>query len=232
MATTPLYPMHLKIAGRLCVVIGGGAVALRKVRSLLDCGAKVRVISSGAHETLRQLAREGELEWFARDYAEGDLSGAFLAFAATNNRQVQARIAAEAESNAVLLNSADDPQGSHFHVPAHFRRGRMLLSVSTGGASPALARKIRKQLEGIFPESYAVAVELLALIREEVVGTNEDTATHTALFRRLLEQGFIDTVVRGDWFEIQMLLLRELPPEIDGVDILKRFLAAHDADSN
>lgn len=228
MVATPLYPLHLKIAGRLCIVVGGGGVAVRKVRSLLRCRAKVRVISGTVQHELQQLAREDQLEWFGRDYAEGDLRGAFLVFAATNDRTIQEKIAAEAEQMGVLLNSADDPHASHFHVPAHFRRGRMLVSISTGGASPALAKKIRRELEGIVPEQYGAVVELMALIREEVVGSNEDTAAHTAFFRRLLEHGFIDIVLRGDWFQLQMLLLRELPAGIDGVEIMKRFVATQE----
>jgi precorrin-2 dehydrogenase/sirohydrochlorin ferrochelatase len=228
---TPLYPINLKISGHLCLVIGGGTVALRKVRGLLQCGAKVRVVSEQAHKELQQLAQHGRIEWFARDFAEGDLRGAFLAYAATDNRQVQLQIEAEAERSRVLLNSIDDPQASNFHVPAHFRRGRMLVSVSTGGASPALAKKLRQQLEGIFPPAYDAVTELLAIIREKVVGDDGDIDAHTALFHRLLDHGFVEIVLRQDWFEVQMLLLRELPRGIDGVEIIKRFLAKHDSES-
>ena len=156
-----LYPVNLQLSDRLCLVIGGGPVALRKTLSLLAGGARVRLVSPELIPELARIARSGAVEWLAREYVEGDLFGAFLAFAATDNRQAQKKIAAEADRYGVLLNSADDPQGSHFHVPAHFRRGRMLVTVATGGGSPALAKLIRRRLEREIVGEYAQVVELL-----------------------------------------------------------------------
>lgn len=222
------YPINIRIADRLCLVIGGGSVALRKVKGLLQGGARVRVISPEVEPELQRMSELQEIEWLEREYVEGDLRGAFLAFAVTDNSGVQDIIMTEAERSAVLLNSADDPQRSDFHVPAHFRRGKMLITVSTGGGSPALAKRIREQLEDNIVPEYEAVVDLLSLIRNQVVGRNDDSASHAELFRRLLHAGVVDLLLEAKWFELQMLLLRELPDDIDAVALMRQFLEKHD----
>lgn len=222
------YPINIRIADRLCLVIGGGSVALRKVKGLLQAGARVRVISPEVEPELQRMSELQEIEWLEREYVEGDLRGAFLAFAVTDNSAVQDIIMTEAERSAVLLNSADDPQRSDFHVPAHFRRGKMLITVSTGGGSPALAKRIREQLEDNIVPEYEAVVDLLSLIRNQVVGRNDDSASHAELFRRLLHAGVVDLLLEAKWFELQMLLLRELPEDIDAVALMRQFLEKHD----
>ena len=224
----PFYPVNLRINNRLCVVIGGGGVALRKVVGLLQGEARIRVISPRVETELRILSDAGKLEWLERCYVEGDLKGAFLCFAATNDRGVQLRIKSEAAKSLCILNSADDPGGSDFHVPAHFRRGKMLITISTGGGSPALARKIREQLEEAIGPEYEAVVDLLALIREKLLAGPGEAAVHTELFRRLLHKGVVDLLLEANWFELQMLLLRELPKEIDAVALVRQFLEKHD----
>jgi len=219
-----LYPVNLQLSDRLCLVIGGGPVALRKTLSLLAGDARVRLVSPELIPELARIARSGAVEWLAREYVEGDLFGAFLAFAATDNRQAQKKIAAEASRYGVLLNSADDPQGSDFHVPAHFRRGRMLVTVSTGGGSPALAKVIRRRLEGEIVGEYAQVVELLGLIRSELQGSKESAEGHGRLFEALFAGGLIELVLAAQWFDLQVLLLEKLPPSIDAVALMKRFI--------
>ncbi len=223
-----LYPVNLNITDKLCLVVGGGAVALRKTKSLLASGAKIRLISPEVLAELNVLAQSKEIEWFERGFVEGDLKGVFLVFAATNNPDVQVLIVEEAAKYSVLLNSADDPRNSHFHVPAHFRRGKMLVTVSTGGGSPALAKKIRQQLEFEFAPEYEVVVELLSLIREKVVGLDDDSVIHGQLFRRLLQQEIVELVLKAKWFDLQMMLLRELPESADAVTLMKKFLEKYD----
>ncbi len=220
----PLYPVNLNIVDKLCLVVGGGVVALRKTKSLLACGARIRVISPEIHSELRVLTRQNEIEWFARGFVEGDVKDAFLIFATTDSPDVQRLITREAAKYKVLLNSVDDPGNSHFHVPAHFRRGEMLFTVSTGGSSPALAKKIRQHLEMEFVPEYAVVVELMSLIREKIVGLDTDSEVNGELFRRLLQLGIVDLVLTANWFELQMMLLRELPEEADAVELLKKIV--------
>jgi len=223
-----LYPVNVNIADRLCLVVGGGAVAFRKTKSLLAGGAKIRVISPEVQSGLKELAKNDEIEWFARGFVEGDLKGAFLVFAATNDHNVQVLIGKEAAKYSVLLNSADDPRNSDFHVPAHFRRGEMLVTVSTGGSSPALAGKIRQKLEMELAPEYAIVVDLLSLIREQVVGLETDSVENGELFRRLLQQKIVELVLEANWFDLQMMLLRELPEAVDAIMLMKTILEKYD----
>jgi precorrin-2 dehydrogenase / sirohydrochlorin ferrochelatase len=224
----PYYPVNLQINNRLCVVVGGGGVALRKVKGLMEADARIRVISPTIDLELKILADVGKIEWLKREYVEGDLQGAFLVFAVTNDREVQARIKIEAGKSIAILNSGNDPSGSDFHIPAHFRRGKLLVTVSTGGGSPAFAKKMREQLEEEIGPEYEAVVDLLALIRERSVGGNEGVASHGELFHRLLHLGIVNLLLEENWFELQMLLLRELPEGIDAVALVRRFLEKHD----
>ena len=223
-----LYPVNLNITNKLCLVVGGGGVALRKTRSLLAGGARIRVISPTLHPAFEGFIENRAIEWFGRGFAEGDLKGVFLVFAATNDHAVQALVSREAEKYPVLLNSVDDPQNSHFHVPAHFRRGKLMVTVSTGGSSPALAKKLRQQLETELVPGYEMVVEILGLVRDKVVGPDENSSVNGELFRRLLEQGIVELILEANWFGLQMMLLRELPDSVDGVALMKNFLEQFD----
>lgn len=222
-----LYPVNLNIEEKLCVIIGGGSVALRKTKGLLLAGAKVRVVSPVIHKELLLLYRSGKIEWIERAYVHGDLMEASLVFAATDNRAVQAEIMADAEKSEVLINSVDDPRRSDFHLPANFRRGKMLVTVSTSGGSPALASRLRKQLETIVGEEYEAVVFLLSLVRQEVIALNDDSASHSQLFHRLLDLPLVQLIKDKNWFNLQMLLLDELPEEVDGVTIMRQFIEEH-----
>lgn len=223
-----LYPINLKVSDRLCVVVGGGSVAFRKVKSLLDCGAVVRIVSPYVEDGLKEIILDKHVEWFDREYVEGDLYGAFLVFAATNNLDVQKQVKEEAREYKVLINSVDDPVACDFHVPAHFRRGKMLVTVSTGGGSPALSKQIREWLEEEIGQEYEAVVDLLAMVREAVVSRDDDSSSHKELFQRLLQSDIVRLVREGNWFDLQMVLLQELPEEIDSVTLMKRFLHEHD----
>jgi len=223
-----LYPINLNIENSLCLVVGGGAVAFRKIRGLLQVDAKVRVISPELIPDLRLLADNGTVEWFERPFVEGDLDAVSLVFAATNNRKVQLLVKEEARKNRVLLNSADAPVESDFHVPAHFRRGPMIVTVSTGGGSPALAKKIRKQLENEIVPEYQGVVELMGMIREGVISLNDDQAVSGEIFRSLLEGDLVEYVLEENWFDLQMLLLQKLPEELDSAALMKTFLQSQD----
>jgi len=223
-----LYPVNLKIENNLCLVVGGGVVALRKCQGLLQARAKVRVISPELVQELQTLSETGVVEWFERPFVEGDLEGVQLVFAATNNRQVQLLIESEAKKHSVLLNSADAPTESDFHVPAHFRRGPMLVTISTGGGSPALAKKLRIQLENEIGPEYAAVVELMRLVREGVIKHSGDSLVSGDIFRRLIEGDLVDSVLEKNWFDVQMLLLQELPEAVDSVALMKVFIESQD----
>jgi len=223
-----LYPVNLQLCDRLCVGIGGGNVAFRKIKSLLICDAAVRVVSPYVQVSLKKIILERRMEWLERGYVEGDLRGAFLAFAATSDPDVQQRVKEEAEKYNIILNSADDPEGSDFHVPAHFRRGKMLVTVSTAGSSPALSKQMREWLEQEIGPEYEAIVGFLSMVRDTVVSRDKDFATHKELFQNLLKADIVKLIRDGNWFDLQMLLLQELPEDVDSITLIRRFLDVHD----
>ncbi|MEE9366117.1 MAG: bifunctional precorrin-2 dehydrogenase/sirohydrochlorin ferrochelatase [Dehalococcoidales bacterium] len=162
------YPVFLNIGGRKCVVVGGGQVALRKVKALLEHGADVKIISPDLCPELVQLAGSGEIHSLNREYHTGDLAGAFVAIAATDNIDINRQVVAEARSKAVLINVVDDAENSDFIVPSYLRRGQVTIAVSTAGKSPALARKIRSRLEKELGDEYALLALLINEVRSEV----------------------------------------------------------------
>ena len=189
------YPIFLNIEGRRCIVIGGGPVAERKVAGLLQEGARVTVISPSLTKCLESWANEGKIRHLARDYREGDLAGYRLAFVATDDDGVNAAVAREGREQGVWVNAADDPAHCDFILPSVLRRGELVVAVATGGASPALSRAIREELETYFTEDYATLAAIVGKVRQELqeqssVPTPE--AWHNALdgkLRRLIREG-------------------------------------------
>ena len=162
------YPMFLNIGGKRCIVVGGGQVALRKVRTLLEHGADIEVISPELCPELTELSRQGKISASYRQYQSGDLQKALIAVAATNDTDINQRVVKEARSEGVLVNVADDLENSDFIVPSYTRRGGVTIAVSTAGKSPALARKIRTRLEQELGDEYASLVRLINEVRAEL----------------------------------------------------------------
>jgi precorrin-2 dehydrogenase/sirohydrochlorin ferrochelatase len=163
---TTFYPVYLNLEGRRCVVIGGGQVAEGKILKLIDSGAKIIVISPDATPAIRDAADRGVIEFNLRMHQSGDLQGAFLAIAATNDRVVNQEIFEEAEKLGVLLNAVDDPPRCSFIAPSIVERGPVTLAISTGGASPALARKLRETLAKSPALDWADATSVLSKARQ------------------------------------------------------------------
>lgn len=157
------YPVCVDMAGRACLVVGGGAVAERKASGLLESGARVTVVSPALTARLEAWAREGQIRAIRRGYEPGDLADQSLVFVATDDGAVNAAVAADARAAGVLINAADDPAHCDFIIPAVLRRGALTVAVSTGGASPALSRAVRDELETHFDrEDYASLLEVAA----------------------------------------------------------------------
>lgn len=163
---TTFYPVFLNLEERRCIVIGGGQIAEGKILKLIDSGAKITVISPDATQAIRDAAACGDIELDLRKYQNGDLQGAFLVIAATNDRVVNQGIFEEAEDLGVLLNAVDDPARCSFIAPSIIERGPVTLAVSTGGASPALARKLRETLAESPALDWADATTILAKARQ------------------------------------------------------------------
>ncbi|WP_276723126.1 precorrin-2 dehydrogenase/sirohydrochlorin ferrochelatase family protein [Selenomonas noxia] len=165
-----LYPLNIDLSGRTIIVVGGGKVAERKVCGILAAGAdvSVRVIAPDISARLRALARTGKIAWMKESYSYRMLEGAFLVYAATDKREINASVAAEAKECGILVNIADDPYGSSFQIPSSVRRGDLLLTASTGGGSPALARSIRMELEQLYPAAFGLWLKRVVILRSEL----------------------------------------------------------------
>ncbi len=168
MNSVPLFPMFLKLNGRPCLVVGAGRLGEQKIRGLIESGAQVRVVAPTATAAIVEAAERGALTWLQRPYGSSDLNGVFLVVAATSSTGVNHAIYEEAQRRSILCNVVDDPPHCDFFYPAVVRRGQFQIAISTGGLSPALAQRVRKQLEEEFPPIYWEWLQQLGRTRERL----------------------------------------------------------------
>jgi precorrin-2 dehydrogenase/sirohydrochlorin ferrochelatase len=196
MLDTPFYIACLRLSERRCVVVGGGDVGLEKVEGLLACGGNVTLVSPDAIEPLRDLAAEGSIVWERREYRTEDLERTFIVIAATDNTDVNIRVFENAERRAMLVNVVDVPPLCNFILPAIIRSGPLAIAISTAGASPALAKRIRDEIAEEYGEPYA----RLAILLNEVRGWAKATLP-TYQDRKV----FFESIVHGDPDPVELL---------------------------
>jgi precorrin-2 dehydrogenase/sirohydrochlorin ferrochelatase len=194
------YPILLNIEGRLCVVVGGGAVGLRKARGLLAAGARVRLVDPEPADVPQGV------EQVLRPYRDGDLEGAALAFAASSVREVNAAVTAEARRRGIPVNVADAPLEGDFTVPAVRRRGGVTVAVGTGGESPALAAILAERLRARFGDEWGTVQEIAAALRRKRLTPSEGAEYNQAILRHLLDGGLPELVAAGDEAAVDRLL--------------------------
>ncbi|MCL4394625.1 MAG: bifunctional precorrin-2 dehydrogenase/sirohydrochlorin ferrochelatase [Chloroflexi bacterium] len=187
------YPVTLfNLNESLCIVVGGGLVAERKVQALLDAQARVRVIAPAITDELARAARASAIDWLARLYQPGDLADAFLVIAATDDVDVNRAVAHEAHERKLLINVVDDPAHCNYIAPAVVRRGDLTIAVSTGGAAPALAAYVRARLERQFGGEWAVLVPRMARLRERIAARVPELNARREVWRRVVDAGLDD----------------------------------------
>ncbi len=196
MLDTPFYIACLKLSGRRCLVVGGGEIGLEKVEGLLACDATVRLISPAAVPALRALADEGSIEWLRRDYDRADLEGSFMAIACTDDSEINIRVYEDAEQRAMLVNIVDVPPLCNFILPAIVRSGPLAIAISTAGASPALAKRMKREIGELFGDEYA----RLAIMLNDARGWAKGTLP-TYQDRKV----FFESIVNGDPDPIELL---------------------------
>jgi len=197
MLETPFYIACLKLTGRRCLVVGGGEIGLEKVEGLLACDGRVTLMAPHAVPELEALAAEGSIEWERREYGGAeDLEGVFIAIAATDHTDVNIRIYEDAERRAMLVNIVDVPPLCNFILPAIVRTGPLAIAISTAGASPALAKRIKREIADSFGEPYARLAELLNEVRGWAKGT-----LPTYQDRKV----FFESIVNGDPDPVELL---------------------------
>jgi precorrin-2 dehydrogenase/sirohydrochlorin ferrochelatase len=197
------YPILLQLNGRLCVVIGGGPVAIRKARGLREAGGQVRLVASELAVPAGELAG---VEVIIRPFRAGDLSGAFMVFAATDDRLVNAAVVREARQRGVLVSVVDAPGEGDFTLPALLRRGDLTVSVATAGGSPALAAVLRDRVADQLGPEWATVLEIATALRQKRLTLQGKTEYNQAILRRLLEGGLPDLIAGGDAPAVDRLL--------------------------
>ena len=181
------YPLFLELEGRPCLVIGGGGVAFRKTAALLHCGARVTVVSPDLSAGLKRLARQKKIRWEAHPFRPADLAGKELAVAATNDEEVNRAAAREARRRRIWINMVDRPELCSFILPSVVRRGKLVLAISTGGASPALAKWIRRDLEARYGPEFGKLLSQAAAARRKVHRNLPGPAARKRLFEKALK---------------------------------------------
>ncbi len=202
------YPVFLDLRGRRAVVVGGGAVAATKIAGLLRADAVVTVIAPGACDEVRALAAAGRIRLEPRGYAAGDLDGARIVIAATDDRSVNHAVAAEAARRGALANVVDDPAASHFIAPAVVERGDLQIAISTGGASPALAVYLKDRIAGWIGPEYAAALVVLRSLRGVLRARGWSMTARRDAIRALAEAGLVERVRDRDHAGVDELLGR------------------------
>lgn len=191
-----LFPAFLKLAGRRCLVVGAGPVAEEKIEGLLRTGAEIRVVAPRATRRIRAWARAKKLRWDARGFRPSDLTGAFLAVAATSSPALHAAIFRLARRRAVLCNVVDDPAHCDFYYGAVVRRGALQIAISTGGRSPALAQRLKKRIEREYGAEYESWLEELGKIRERLFAKRISPERRRALLHRLASEMSFEEFLR------------------------------------
>ena len=207
MLETPFYIACLRLKGRRCLVVGGGDVGLEKVEGLLACDADVTLVAPEAHPALVELAEEGSIRWEQRPFQDGDLDGCLIAIAATNDTDVNIGVFDAAEKRSMLVNVVDVPPLCNFILPAIVRTGPLAVAISTAGASPALAKRMKREIAEMFGEPYATLAVLLNDARGWAKGTLPTYQDR---------KEFFESIVNGDPDPIELLRRGE----VDGVRAL------------
>lgn len=200
------YPVNLDVRNRRCLVVGGGAVGERKVKTLLECGADVVVITLMATGHLHHLASEGRIRLRLRGYQPSDLDGQFLVIGATGEEQLNRQISEDASGRGILCNIADCPGACTFVLPAVVSQGDLIIAVSTSNKSPALAKRIRQALEKEFGPEYGTLLNLMGAIRARLFAEAKSPEAHKWMFERMLDGGLLEMIRKENTQEATALL--------------------------
>jgi precorrin-2 dehydrogenase/sirohydrochlorin ferrochelatase len=206
------YPIYLDISNKRCAVIGGGDVAERKVVRLMDCGGLVTVIGKTLSPALQALKDEKRIEHVASDYREEHLDGAFLVIGATDRADVNEQICRDARSRNVLVNIVDDSAHCDFILPSVVERGDLALAVSTAGKSPALAKKMRMELEKLYGPEYEIFLWVLGVLRDRILSRGGPAEANRSLFESLVDSDLLEMIRGKDWNSVKMRI-KELTGE-------------------
>jgi precorrin-2 dehydrogenase / sirohydrochlorin ferrochelatase len=215
------YPIFVELEGRRCLVIGGGREAQRKAEGLLAAGGNVTAVSPVLTEDMQRMLEGGRIAWEQREYREGDVEGYEVVMVATDDGAVNSEVAAEGKRRRVWVNAADDTKNCDFILPAVIRRGKIVVAASTSGTSPALARRLREELEAYLTEDMPALADLLAEVREEL--RSRKIAPNAELWQEAIDEDLRVLLAQRKHRQAKTRLLKglgvgELVPELVGAD--------------
>jgi len=192
-----LYPINMSLAGKLCLIVGGGKVAERKVASLLEYEPLLHLVSPQVEENIKHWASEGLLCWIPREFEIADLDQVFMVFIATSDTNVNRDIAALCRARGILVNAVDDPPNCDFFVPSVLRRDSLTVAISTEGKSPMYAARLRRELETIITEQHGQFVDMLGQIRQEVKKSYLDIEQRKQIMEKLVYSDILELIQAG-----------------------------------
>lgn len=216
------YPIYLDIREKRCVVVGGGDVAERKILRLLECGAVVSVVSRKLTTILMNMVEHGKIIHVDDNYDQQYLAGAFLVIGATDQEEVNDRIARDCRARGVMVNIVDDPGRCDFILPSLVNRGSLSIAVSTDGKSPALARKLREDLSVQFGPEYEGYLDLLGWLREMIIAAGRPADDNRDIFTALVNSSLHGHIRAGRWQEAQQIIHDLTAQEIDLTAFINR----------
>ena len=215
------YPIFIELEGKKILVIGGGRVAQRKIETFLEFGAFIDVISRKLTKKLKTLVESGRIRHIGIEYNEIYLKDAFIIIIATDDKKLNHEISRSARKSGVLTNTVDQPSDCDFIVPSIVRKGELLIAVSTSGKSPALAKKIRKELSCQFGREYDSLLSIMGDIRKEVLKKGLSQDKNKRIFDKIINSEILDALARNDHLQIEEILTNALPSELSLDQCLK-----------
>jgi len=217
----PYYPILIDLEGKKVVVVGGGSVAQRKIETLMEYGAAVYVITRELTPGLGKYVEEGKIKLIDQEFREDILDGAFVVIAATDDAVLNHRVSENARKRGLLVNVVDQPSECNFIVPSILRRGDLIIAVSTSGKSPALAKKVRRELERSFDSEYKALLILLGRLREEILAQDFSQDENRRLFHGLVDSPILEAIGRKDWDEVASIINGILHTRYSQEDVLQ-----------
>ncbi|MBE9547222.1 MAG: bifunctional precorrin-2 dehydrogenase/sirohydrochlorin ferrochelatase [Proteobacteria bacterium] len=209
------YPICLDISNRRCVVIGGGDVAERKVMRLLECGADVVVAGKKLNQKLEAMKNDGKIGHIAADYGEEYIRDAFMVIGATDSDDVNERIYRDAGKMGILVNIVDDPARCDFILPSLFQQGDLQIAVSTGGKSPALAKRLREEMEERYGPEYKTLLDIMGAVREKVIARGHPPEENRRLFESLINSEILQYIREKNWKKVRKVIYDLVGENVD-----------------
>jgi precorrin-2 dehydrogenase/sirohydrochlorin ferrochelatase len=219
------YPVLLDLAGKKVLVVGGGQVAQRKVETLLECEAKIFIVSKLLTNKLNYMVEVGRIISLGTEFLPHHLDSVFMVIAATDDKGLNRRVSEESNRRGMLVNAVDQPADCNFIVPSVIRRGDLLVAISTSGKSPAMAKRIREQLEWQFGPEYEISLKLMGRVREAVLACGLPQSENSRIFHAIAGSGIVEAIKAGEWNKVQALLDGLLPSGIDREGIMVNLAA-------